>query len=93
MIVQETYSLNGRQMVRTYSDAGRYIIGGNPDGQYGEANDPAELGRTYVEGELMPIDGTPEEAALVRFSNELTGQQDETLVEATETLIKKVMEV
>ena len=33
-----------------------------------------------------------DEEALVRYSNELTGAQDETLTEATETLIKKVME-
>lgn len=33
-----------------------------------------------------------DEKALVRYSNELTGAQDETLTEATETLIKKVME-
>lgn len=30
--------------------------------------------------------------ALTRYANELTGEQDETLTEATETLIKKVME-
>lgn len=34
-----------------------------------------------------------EEEALVRYSNELTGASDETLVEATETLIKLKMEV
>jgi hypothetical protein len=56
MIVQETYELGGRQFVRTYSDAGRYVVGGDPPGAYAEANDPAELGRTYVEGELMPTD-------------------------------------
>ena len=39
--------------------------------------------------ELAPVS---EEEALVRFSNELTGQQDETLEEATETLIKNYME-
>ena len=33
-----------------------------------------------------------EEEALVRYSNELTGQQDETLTEATETLIKQIIE-
>jgi hypothetical protein len=33
-----------------------------------------------------------EEDALVRYSNELTGAEDETLEAATETLIKKVME-
>lgn len=52
MIVQKTYTLNGRVFVRTYSDAGRYVV---RDGvSYTEANDPAELGRTYAEGDLMP---------------------------------------
>lgn len=53
-IVTETYELNGRQFVRTFSDAGRYVIGGNPYGEYSEANDPADAGRTYVEGDLLP---------------------------------------
>ena len=34
-----------------------------------------------------------EEDALVRYSNELTGAEDGTLAEATETLIKTVLEV
>lgn len=51
MIVTETYELNGRQFVRTYSDANRYVV---RDGvEYSEANDPAEFGRTYTEGNLM----------------------------------------
>ena len=55
MIVQETYELGGRQFVRTTSDAGRYVV---RDGiAYSEANDPAEFGRTYTEGDLMPGDG------------------------------------
>lgn len=33
-----------------------------------------------------------EAEALVRYSNELTGAQDETLTEAAETLIKKIIE-
>jgi hypothetical protein len=33
-----------------------------------------------------------EEDALVRYSNELTGAEDETLTEATETLIKQLKE-
>ncbi len=53
-IKTETYELNGRQFVRTYSDAHRYVVGGSPEGQYAEANDPAEFGRTYTEGELIP---------------------------------------
>ena len=39
--------------------------------------------------ELAPVS---EEEALVRYSNELTGAQDETLTEAAETLIKQKME-
>lgn len=39
--------------------------------------------------EQVPI---TEEEALVRYSNELTGATDETLEEATETLIKNAME-
>lgn len=50
----ETYELNGRQFTRTWSDDDRYIIGGEPYGQYSEANDPSEFGRVYTEGELMP---------------------------------------
>ena len=61
MIIQEHFEVNGRDFVRTYSDAGRYVVGGSPVGEYSEACDPAEFGRTYVEGDLMPID--PEDLA------------------------------
>lgn len=92
-IVTETFEINGRQFVRTYSDAGRYVVGGMPSGEYSEAIDPAELGRTYTEGEPMPIDDeNAEGAALTRYANELTGAHDETLQDATETLIKIVRE-
>ena len=64
MIIQETYDINGRSFVRTYSSAGRYVLGGQPYGQYIEANDPAEFNRTYVEGDLIPPEegGTGSEA-------------------------------
>lgn len=55
-IVQETFEINGRQFVKTYSDEGRYVVGGMPEGEYSEACDPAEFGRVYVEGELMPVE-------------------------------------
>lgn len=46
--------MNGRDFIHTYSDSGRYVV---RDGvEYGEACDPAEFGRTYIEGELMPPD-------------------------------------
>ena len=51
-IKQEHFDINGRDFVRTVSDSGRYVV---RDGvSYEEANDPAELGRTYTEGDLMP---------------------------------------
>ena len=58
--VQEHFDVNGRDFIRTYSDSGRYVAGGEPYGEYSEACDPAEFGRTYTEGELMP----PDESAL-----------------------------
>ena len=57
-IVQEMYEINGVPFVRTYSDAGRYVMGGSPEGAYAEANDPASANRTYVEGDVMPADDT-----------------------------------
>ena len=59
MIVQEHFDVNGRDFIRTTSDAGRYVV---RDGvEYSEACDPAELGRTYTEGGLMPGELTAEE--------------------------------
>ena len=52
----------------------------------------SETETEIVQGwELVEVPITDEEA-LVRYANELTGATDETLTEATETLIKKVME-
>lgn len=62
-IVTENYVINRRQFVRTYSDAERYVVGGDPYGEYAEANDPAEYGRTYTEGDLMPPDESEDELA------------------------------
>ena len=56
MIVQEHFDVNGRDFIRTTSDAGRYVV---RDGvEYSEACDPAEFGRTYTEGDVMPVDDT-----------------------------------
>lgn len=52
MIVQEHFEIDGRDFVRTYSNSGRYVV---RDGvEYSEACDPAEFGRQYTEGVLMP---------------------------------------
>ncbi|MEE3459852.1 MAG: hypothetical protein VZQ75_08375 [Candidatus Faecousia sp.] len=59
MIVQEHFTINGRDFVRTASDADRYIV---RDGvSYSEACDPAEFNRQYTEGDPME-DISPEEA-------------------------------
>lgn len=68
-IVTETYKIGERDFVRTYSDKGMLIHGGMPEGDYSEANDPAELNRTYVETEI-PIDG---EESAEEIVNILTG--------------------
>ena len=51
-IKTEHFTVNGRDFVRTWSDANRYVV---RDGvAYSEANDPAEFGRVYTEGDLIP---------------------------------------
>ena len=55
-IIQEHFDVNGRDFIRTYSDRNVMIHGGEPEGDYSEACDPAELNRTYTETDI-PIDG------------------------------------
>lgn len=52
--------------VRTYSDAGYYIHGGQPEADYTEAVDPISSGRTYTETDIkIPTkDPTEEDYAL-----------------------------
>lgn len=62
-IKKEHFEINGRDFIRTVSDSGRYVV---RDGvSYEEANDPAELGRTYTEGDLIPDDELPEAELLI----------------------------
>ena len=56
MIITEQFKVGERDFIRTYSDRGMMIHGGVPEGDYSEACDPAELGRTYTETDI-PIDG------------------------------------
>lgn len=52
MIKTENFTIGEKQFIRTYSDAGRYVV---RDGiSYSEACDPAEYGRTYTEGDVIP---------------------------------------
>ena len=60
MIKTETYTIDGKDFVRTYSDKGMKIHGGMPEAHYDEACDPAELGRTYTETDI-PIEDDGED--------------------------------
>ena len=61
MIVTENVIIDGRQFTHNYSDENRYVV---RDGiSYAEAYDPAEFGRTYTEGDVMPTDETLEDKA------------------------------
>ena len=51
MIKSETITINGRTLVRTYSDANRMIKQDGTGAVYAEAYDPADSGRTYTETE------------------------------------------
>ncbi len=62
MIIQEHFDVNGRDFVRTYSDENRYVV--REGIEYSEACDPAEFGRTYTEGDVMPEDETEAEEIL-----------------------------
>ena len=56
MIIQEHLNINGKNFIHTYSDEGRFILGGEPYGEYSDAYDPAEFNRTYLEGDLIPLE-------------------------------------
>ena len=72
MIRTETFTINNVDFIRSYSDAGMMIHGGVPEGDYSEAVDPAELGRTYTETDI-PIEGETEAEELLSI---LTGESE-----------------
>lgn len=60
MIITETVTIDDAQFTYTHSDSGRYVV---RDGiSYIEAYDPAELNRTYTEGDEIPSDESEETA-------------------------------
>lgn len=65
---------------------------GEPDVGYKWVEKWVETETVILEGWEQVLVPITEEEALVRYSNEVTGADDETLIEATETLIKKFME-
>lgn len=67
MIVTENFKIGEQEFIRTWSDSGRYVV---RDGvEYGEACDPAILGRQYVEGNLI----SPDEADAAEILDILLG--------------------
>lgn len=70
MIKTESFFIGDKEFTRTYSDSGMMIHGGVPEGDYTEATDPAELGRTYTETDI-PIE--EDEAEAEEILNILTG--------------------
>ena len=68
MIKQETIG----SFIRSYSDKGMKIHGGLPEGDYDEALDPIDSGRTYTETNIPIEDETTAEEVL----NILTGESE-----------------
>ena len=52
MIVTENFKVGERDFIHTYSNSRRYVV--RDGASYSEACDPAEFGRTYTEGDLLP---------------------------------------
>lgn len=82
MIKIETITINGRTLVRTYSDANLMIRQDSTGNIYSEAVDPVGSGRTYTETEIV-IEQTDEErmAQLEEDSKALKillGEEEET---------------
>ena len=71
MIKTENVTINGKAFIRTYSDSGMKIHGGNPVSDYDEAVDLAELGLVYTETD-SPIDSS--EATAEEIVSILTGE-------------------
>jgi len=58
-IIQEHFLVNNVDFIRSYSDKGVKIHGGMPEGDYDEAEEPASLGRTYMETDI-PVASKPD---------------------------------
>lgn len=71
-VIQERITVGEHDMIYTYSDDDRYVVGGEPHGNYVEAYDPVEFGRTYTEGERMTDEEI--EASAEELLNILTGE-------------------
>ena len=66
---------------------------GEPDPGYMWIEKWVETSEEILQGWEQVFQPYSEDEALVRYSNELTGANDQSIVEAAETLIKNAMEV
>ena len=69
MIKTETVN----NLIHTWSDLGVKIHGGVPEGDYDEAYDPIDMGRTYTETDV-PIEGESEDKQKAAAFDYLTGR-------------------
>lgn len=53
MICTEEKKIGSRYFVHTWSDEHRYVVGGDPAGEYVEAWDPKTAHRIYAEGDII----------------------------------------
>ena len=60
-------------LIKTYSDLGMKIHGGMPEGDYDEAYDPIDSGRTYTETDI-PIEEDVTAEEIVKI---LTGEDND----------------
>lgn len=76
MIQTEQIIIDGRALIRTYSDTLHRIIQNGTGITYDEAIDPAEMGRTYMESDDMIEDELTDSEALRML---LGGERFETV--------------
>jgi len=67
-------------LIRTYSDAGFYIHGGSPEGDYSEAIDPVSAQRTYTETDI-PIELSDSDALSIITNGEYGKEGEADAVE------------
>ena len=74
MIITENVTIDGRQFVKTYSDAGLYIRQEQTGAEYSEAIDVSESEYTYTETDKpIETDGVSEAEQKAAAWDELTG--------------------
>lgn len=71
MVKYDPLTVGGREFVHAWSDEGRYLISDETGEPYTDAYDPAELGRTYHEGDVIPVEPGDDEATVEDYQDAL----------------------